>query len=270
MISAIRCIQRGHKEYPLGLERLKDPPSCIYLRGQLPSWERAVAVVGTRNATSRGEAIARSLAASLAKEGCVVVSGGARGIDRAAHEGALESGGITVVVHASGLNAIPKSSLPFLRQVLEMGGLEVSELPEDARPRRHTFLARNRLIAALAQAVVVVEAPIPSGALSTAAHALALGIPLFSVPRVPSVFNAEGSNALLRKGARVCLGPEDVLEVLDARHEALGSNRLQQKERREHKQGTKQKGLAKPAPNAPPPSHPSLDGLCQELGQDLK
>lgn len=186
------------------------------MRGALPTLTRAAAIVGTRRPTERARRMAHQLAVELAQEGCVVVSGGAFGVDHAAHVGALEAGGLTVVVHASGLMACyPAEHRPLYERIVARGGCELSEREDTATPRPGTFLARNRLIAALARVVVVVEAPVRSGALSTAAHAREIGTPVLVVPRVPECVEALGSNDLLRAGALPCLSAADVLRVIE-------------------------------------------------------
>jgi DNA processing protein len=212
-----RDVVAGSAEYPGSLARLPDAPVLLRVRGSLPPWERAVAIVGTRSASERGLALAGALARELGARGCPIVSGGAAGIDHAAHLGALEAGAPTVVVHGSGLaRPYPAAHRALYPRIVAAGGAELSELPDELDPRAFTFLQRNRIIAALARVVVIVEAPLRSGALSTAAHARALGVPVLVVPRVPAVAEAQGSNALLRAGAGVCLDEEDVLARLDA------------------------------------------------------
>jgi len=202
--------------YPRELARLSDPPPRLRLRGALPPLARAVAIVGTRRPTERGLHVARTLALELAQAGCVVISGGAFGIDHAAHLGALDAGAPTIVVHASGLDATyPAEHRPLYDRIVARGGCELSERDDDATPRPSTFLARNRLVAALSRAVVVVEAPLRSGALSTAAHARAVAVPVLVVPRVPEQDEARGSNDLLRAGALPCLASTDVLRIVE-------------------------------------------------------
>jgi DNA processing protein len=188
----------------------------LRLRGALPPLTRGVAIVGTRRPTERGLHVARALALELAQAGCVVISGGAFGIDHAAHLGALDAGAPTIVVHASGLEATyPAEHRPLYDRIVARGGCELSEREDHATPRPATFLARNRLVAALSRAVVVVEAPHRSGALSTAAHARSLDVPVLVVPRVPEQDEAKGSNDLLRAGALPCMTSTDVLRVVE-------------------------------------------------------
>lgn len=212
----IQTLAQDSADFPAELLRLSDPPAFLRVRGALPSRERMVAIVGTREASSRALEFAHALASSLALKGCVIVSGGALGVDAAAHEGALAVGAKTVVVQGPGLaRRYPKENFELFDRVRAQGGCELSEHEDEMAPRRGVFVGRNRIIAALSRAVVVVEAPCPSGALSTAHTALKLGIPLLVVPAFPTELHAEGSNHLLRLGARVCLGEEDVLSVLD-------------------------------------------------------
>lgn len=212
----IHTLLRDTPDYPTELDRLEDPPAELRVKGTLPSRERMVAIVGTRAASTRAGAFAEELAERLASAGCSIVSGGALGIDTHAHEGALRGGASTVVVQAPGLaHLYPTENLPLFERVLAAGGCVLSEHADEAPPMRRFFLARNRIIAALARVVVVVEAPFPSGALSTAHAALKVGSTLLVVPAFPTETHAEGSNLLLRAGARVCLDADDVLSALE-------------------------------------------------------
>lgn len=200
--------------YPMGLNGLPDAPRFLRVAGQLPELRRAVAIVGTRAADQDAIIYATSLARDLAASGCVVVSGGARGIDAAAHAGALEAEGKTVAVFAGGLDQpFPKSNLGLFQAIRKRGAL-VSELEDGVRAQRYSFLRRNRLIAALSRAVVVVQAPARSGALSTARVAQELGIPVFAVPAAPWDPRGAGVRALLKAGARVCDKTTDIVDVI--------------------------------------------------------
>jgi len=212
----IQTLSQDSADFPAELHRLEDPPAFLRVRGVLPPRDRMVAIVGTREASTRALEFAHTLASSLVAKECVIVSGGALGIDAAAHEGALTAGGKTVVVQGPGLAKLyPKENLELFDRVRAAGGCELSEHEDEVAPMKHVFLARNRIIAALSRVVVVIEAPFPSGALSTAHTALKLGIPLLVVPAFPTDIHAEGSNLLLRLGARVCLGEDDVLSALE-------------------------------------------------------
>ena len=217
-----RVIARGAPGFPSPLLDLPEPPEEIHVCGALPPGARAVAIVGSRAATPYGLERAERIAADLARLGVTIVSGLARGIDAAAHRGALAAGGVTIAVLPGGLDAItPASHLPLARRIAERGAL-LSEWPGGMAPHPGLFLRRNRLIAALGQATVVVEAAEQSGALTTAAVARALGRPLLAVPGDVDRVTSRGCNALLRAGARFCESTADVMRALPA-PDAAGS-----------------------------------------------
>jgi DNA processing protein len=210
-----RAVLRGESDYPDGLLDLADAPRVVFVRGALPARERAVSVVGSRAASPYGIAQATALAAGLARLGFVVVSGLARGIDGAAHRGALEAGGASVAVLPGGLDEVtPRHHAELAESLCERGGL-LSERASGPPPFRGTFLERNRLIAALAAATVVVEAAMRSGALATAAAARRLGRPVLAVPGDVDRETSRGTHALIRAGAAVCECVSDVLQVVD-------------------------------------------------------
>lgn len=213
LCSAPRRLVPGDSEWPSEVSRLKQPPLWLRVAGTLPDPARAIAVVGTRHADEEALAFAHALGAALARAGCAVVSGGAYGIDAAAHRGALEGGGRTLAVLATGLiRAYPPRHGALFTQIAEQGAL-VTEAEDDGAPHPGLFLQRNRLIAALARAVVVVRAPLRSGALSTAAWAKQLEKPLLVVPAAPWDPRGEGCLRLLSEGATICTGVRDVLSV---------------------------------------------------------
>ncbi len=199
--------------WPPALAELPDPPLWLRVAGMLPRSGPAVAIVGTRHADEDAVRFARQLAGDLCAAGVTVISGGAYGIDAAAHAGALEASGRTVAVLATGLaEAYPPRHGPLFGRIAEIGAL-VTEAMDDQRPFPGLFLARNRLIAALAETVVVVQAPGRSGALSTAYWAKRLGRMLLAVPAAPWESRGEGCLRLLRQGAKVCTSARDVLSV---------------------------------------------------------
>jgi DNA processing protein len=172
-----RTIRRGEEGWPPALDLLADPPDFLRVRGDLPrQGERAVAVVGSRAAAFPGLDEARRIGAVLARAGAWVVSGGATGIDAAAHAGAVEAGGRTVVVLGGGLDHLyPAENRGLFARAVETGGGLVAEADDDQRPARWSFPRRNRLVAALGDATVVVRAGARSGAILTAGHASRLG-----------------------------------------------------------------------------------------------
>lgn len=201
--------------YPALLAAIHDPPVTLSVLGALPrDDEPHVAIVGARRATPQGMEVARTLGADLAAAGVTVVSGLARGIDRAAHEGALAAGGRTIAVLGSGIaNPYPAQHTGLAERIAVRGAV-VSELEPDASPSRHSFPQRNRIIAGLSLGVVVVEAGPRSGSLITTDLALQSGRELFAVPGSPSSPLARGPNRLLREGAHLVETASDVLEVL--------------------------------------------------------
>jgi len=196
------------------------PPLALWVRGVLdPSTigTRSVAIVGARNATEYGEWVARDLAGKLATRGFTVVSGGAHGIDTAAHRGALTARGETLLVSAGGLDhPYPPANAPLFEQIAETG-LLLSESPPGAAPARRRFLTRNRLIAALGSGTLVVEAAARSGALNTAKHTTGLGRPLMAVPGPVTSAASAGCHRLLAAEsgpARLVTDIDDVLLVI--------------------------------------------------------
>jgi DNA processing protein len=201
--------------YPWRFALLREPPPVLALRGDASLLSRrAVAIVGSRAATAYGRAVARRLAADLAASGLVVVSGLARGIDAAAHEGALEAGGATVAVLACGPEQVYPPEHRALAARIAASGALVSELPPGTPPRSAHFPLRNRLISGLAEALVVVEARMRSGSLHTVRHALDQGIDVLAVPGPVDSPASEGPNLLLRDGAAPALDASDVLAAL--------------------------------------------------------
>jgi DNA processing protein len=212
----VRIVGRDEPCYPPWLRRVYAPPPVLWVRGALVAGEgeRAVAVVGSRAASALGLSFARTLARDLASAGLTVVSGLARGIDTAAHQGALDGRGRTVAVLGSGLDRLYPAENAALAAAVARDGAVVSEFPLDTGPWKGNFPRRNRVIAGWARAVVVVEAGRRSGALSTARAALDEGREVMAVPGHPSQPAAEGANGLLRDGAALVRGAPDVLGEL--------------------------------------------------------
>lgn len=212
----VRIVGRDEPDYPPWLRRVYAPPPVLWVRGALVAGEgeRVVAVVGSRAATGLGLAFARTLARDLASAGLTVVSGLARGIDTAAHRGALDGRGRTVAVLGSGLDRLYPAENAALADAVARDGALVSEFPLDTGPWKGNFPRRNRVIAGWARAVVVVEAGRRSGALSTARAALDEGREVMAVPGHPAQPAAEGANGLLRDGAALVRGAPDVLAEL--------------------------------------------------------
>ena len=213
----LRFVGRGEAAYPPLLAQLHDPPPGLFVRGSAGAellQRRAVAVVGARACSSYGSQVARLLARDLAAAGLVVISGLARGVDGEAHRGALEAGGETVAVLGCGVDRdYPAAHAQLAARICERG-LVVSEYAPGVEPAPWRFPARNRVIAGLAVATVVVEARERSGALITADFALEAGREVFAVPGEITSALSSGTNALLRLGATPLTAAADVLESL--------------------------------------------------------
>jgi DNA processing protein len=210
---------RHDEAYPARLLELADPPAVLYHTGERAELEDllrapSVAIVGSRSASGYGLAVAQGLGQGLAASGVTVVSGLALGIDAAAHRGALDAGGRSVAVLACGADVpYPRTNTSLYRRLRERGAI-VAELPPGRGVYRWSFPARNRIMAGLSQITVVVEAQEPSGSLITADFAERLGREVGAVPGPVTSRRAAGTNRLLRDGASVIRGPEDVLDAL--------------------------------------------------------
>lgn len=213
--AGVRVVTHLDSAYPMRLRQIPAPPPVLYVRGEWPDDSPAVAIVGTRRATPYGLGVAERLASALAEARVTVVSGLARGIDAAAHAAAVRARGCTVGVLACGVDvAYPPEHRALMAAMCARGGL-VAEAPMRAPPERGAFPARNRLISGLADAVVVVEGDLDSGALITARRAEAQGRPVFAVPGSVYARGSAGPHRLLAAGARILTHPDDVLALLE-------------------------------------------------------
>jgi DNA processing protein len=211
----LTVIRRREARYPPLLAQLHDPPRQLHVRGDADVLSQpAVAVVGARSCSAYGAQVARDLARELAGSGVVVVSGLARGIDGEAHRGALEAGGVTVAVLGCGIDRDYPRSHAELADRIRQSGAVVSEYPSGVEPAPWRFPARNRIIAGLCLATVVVEARERSGALITADFALELGRDVFAVPGEITAALSAGTNDLLRQGAAPLLSAVDVFSAI--------------------------------------------------------
>lgn len=208
-------LERGMPGYPGAFGRLDNPPERLYGVGFADALTEGLAVVGARKATPYGRGCARRFARRAARRGVVIISGGARGCDEEAHRAAVEAGAPSVVFLGGGCDRIyPRENAGLFQQVIEAGGAVVSEHPWEFAPLPYTFRARNRLIASLARAVLIVEAGLPSGTFSTADEALDAGREVLVVPGAITSANARGSNRLLFQGARPIVDDESFDDVL--------------------------------------------------------
>jgi len=211
----IRILFPWESEYPRLLQELPDPPMLLYMRGQFVRTDAmCIAVVGTRGATLYGRSQAERFARSLARAGLTIVSGLARGIDAAAHHGALEAGGRTIAVLSSGVAEIyPPQHADLAERIAENGAL-ISEMPPGSKPKKGMFPQRNRLISGLSLGTIVIEAAERSGALITARLAGEQGREVYALPGLVTTPNSRGCHRLIKDGAHLIQDPEDVLDEL--------------------------------------------------------
>jgi DNA processing protein len=212
--------------YPRSLREIPDPPGVLFVRGAMEAADAlAVAIVGTRRATHYGKQQAERLAAGLARAGLTIVSGMARGIDGAAHRGAISAGGRTIAVLASGvLNPFPPEHVKLADEIASQGAV-VSEAAPTMPPLAGMFPQRNRIISGLTLGTIVVEAADRSGALITARHAMEQGREVFAVPGQVDSPGSSGPHRLLRDGAKLVRCVDDVLEELGPLAEAAPDRR---------------------------------------------
>jgi DNA processing protein len=208
-----RLVAWGEPDYPPALAVIDDAPPLISVVGDARLLQRrAIAVVGARNASANGRRFARDIAAELGRTGFLVVSGLARGIDAAAHQGALEAGTLAVV--AGGVDAVYPEENRALHEAIAERGVIAAELPIGTEPQARHFPRRNRIISGVSLGVLVVEAALKSGSLITARFALEQGREVFAVPGSPLDPRCRGANDLIRGGATLVEGVEDVLNAL--------------------------------------------------------
>jgi DNA processing protein len=206
------------ERFPRPLRRIYDPPALLWMRGDLtPQDERAVAIVGTRRCTDYGRRLAERFAGALARRGCTIVSGLAYGIDRAAHDGALDAGGRTLAIFGTGIDRVyPSRHKALARRIAEGGGALLSEFPLGTGPDRGNFPARNRVVSGLAAGTLVVESHEKGGALITARMAVEQNREVFAVPGALTNKASAGTNHLIQRGhAKLVTTPDDLLDELN-------------------------------------------------------
>lgn len=209
------CLHLGAPGYPQLLAEIHDPPSCLWIRGDRTVLSAmAVAVIGARRASPEGLIAAGEIACDLARAGLVVISGLARGIDSAAHRGALDGGGKTIAVLGTGIDRVYPAENDLLMEQIAKNGLLITEFPPGAPPENWHFPKRNRIISGLSKAVVVVEAREQSGSLITARLAADQGRDVMAVPGTVVGGRNRGANALLRDGAKLVESAVDILQEL--------------------------------------------------------
>lgn len=212
----INTISIKDADYPLKLRVIPDAPLELHWGGCLPDQDRPViAIVGTRRPTAYGRAITEQLASGLVRRGAVIASGLALGVDAIAHQACLEAGGTTIAVLPTDLgNPYPRSHLSLAHRIMTQGGTLISEYKYNPRPARWDFLKRNRLVSGLADAVIVTEAGVRSGTMSTVTHALAQGRDVYAVPGPITSPLSGGCNRLIAQGATPVTDVEECIAQL--------------------------------------------------------
>ncbi len=212
-----RIILHGEPDYPRELMPIADPPPVLYMVGEFRKEDRlAMAIVGSRAASTQGRLIAERIASQLAAQGLTIVSGLAMGIDTWAHRGAVAGGGRTLAVLGCGLDyPYPKHNRELRCEIVRRGAI-ISEFRMGTRPVPMNFPRRNRVISGLAMGTLVVEAAEKSGSLITARYALEQGRDVFAIPRNIDAANSSGVNALIQQGAKLVQGLDDIVEELPA------------------------------------------------------
>ncbi|MBC8095313.1 MAG: DNA-protecting protein DprA [Akkermansiaceae bacterium] len=209
-------LTQADPDYPESLRQIYDPPIVLYVKGTLGSKDRnGVAMVGSRMTTHYGIEVARKLAYQLAYVGVTVVSGGARGIDTAAHQGALAAKGRTIAVLGTGINIVfPPENMELFERISASGAV-ISQYPFNRKADKQSFAIRNRIVAGMTLGTVVVEANLSSGALITANFAIEYGRQIFAVPGRIDSPRSKGCHELIKKGAKLCEGAEDILSEFE-------------------------------------------------------
>jgi len=229
---SIRAVTRLDEEYPASLTAIEYPPPVLFVRGSLAGLNKTIGIVGTRRCTRRGAEAVKTIAADMGKAGYTIVSGMARGIDSAAHSGAIEAGAPTIAVLGCGADVVyPAENLRIYDAAVQNGAV-ISELPPGTQPLAAHFPVRNRIIAALSRGLLVAESALSGGTAITASMAIGMGRDIFAMPGPPYNDNAALPNRLIQKGATAITCAHDILEywgeaTLDAQAEQAGVAAMQ-------------------------------------------
>jgi len=220
-MKTVNCKLITDSEYPKLLKEIKGGPKQLYYKGDWPAsgWENCLAVVGSRRMTSYGKRAIEQIVAKIAALGITIVSGFMYGVDAACHRAALDVGGKTIAVMPCGINIIhPEYQTKLYNDILENNGLIISEFENDLPPALWTYPKRNRIVAGLSKATLVIEAALTSGSLITAKYAKEYNRKLFVVPGPITSLNSEGINQLIKEGASIATKAEDVLQEYGLRN----------------------------------------------------
>ncbi|MGI6084368.1 MAG: DNA-processing protein DprA [Acetivibrionales bacterium] len=251
---SIKILPISHEEYPEMLKYIPDPPLVLYVRGVIPK-SNAIAIVGSRKASGYGIETAFKIASELALSDFTIVSGMARGIDTAAHSGALDAGGETVAVLGCGVDIVYPPENRNLMERIKNSGAVVSEYPPGCPPSTINFPCRNRIISGMSLGTLVVEAGLKSGSLITSNCALEQGREVFAIPGNINSYNSIGTNRMIKDGAKIVLNTEDILDELSFGTVPLVKNKRGNRVKRKIVFGEKEKKII---------SALKIEDLCDE------
>jgi DNA processing protein len=212
----IQVINRQNASYPDKLLEISTPPTILYVKGDISGLDNALSIVGTRKYTPYGARIAEKLSRELSEAGIPIISGLALGIDSIAHRGCLDGKSKTIAVLGGGISSqalYPKTNQSLSNTIISSGGALISEFPPKSNPRRENFILRNRIVSGIARGILVIEAPIKSGTMTTVKYALEQNRDVFAIPGNIDVKNSEGTNQLIKQGAYAVTQAEDILNV---------------------------------------------------------
>jgi DNA processing protein len=212
----IKILTRQDELYPQVLLEITTPPTILYIKGDISGLENALAIVGTRKYTPYGARVAEKLSRELSEAGIPIISGLALGIDSIAHKGCLDGKSKTIAVLGGGIAPealYPKTNQSLANAIIIRGGALISEFPPKSKPRRENFILRNRIVSGLARGILIIEAPIKSGTMTTVKYALEQNRDVFAIPGNIDVKNSEGTNQLIKQGAYIVTQVEDILNV---------------------------------------------------------
>ncbi|MEY3471268.1 MAG: hypothetical protein RLZZ223_618 [Candidatus Parcubacteria bacterium] len=212
----IQVITRYDEPYPQRLLEITTPPTILYVKGDISGLENALAIVGTRKYTPYGARIAEKLSRELSEAGIPIISGLALGIDSIAHRGCLNGKSKTIAVLGGGIAPealYPKTNQALANAIIASGGALISEFPPKSKPRRENFVLRNRIVSGISRGILVIEAPLKSGTMTTIQYALEQNRDVFAIPGNIDVKNSEGTNQLIKQGAYIVTQADDILNV---------------------------------------------------------
>lgn len=214
--SNIKVLTKQDESYPQSLLEIATPPTILYVKGDISGLENSLAIVGTRKYTPYGARVAEKLSRELSESGIPIISGLALGIDSIAHRGCLDGKSKTIAVLGGGISPealYPKSNQSLANAIIASGGALISEFPPRSKPRRENFVLRNRIVSGTARGILIIEAPIKSGTMTTVKYALEQNRDVFAIPGNIDVKNSEGTNQLIKQGAYLVTQAEDILNV---------------------------------------------------------